>query len=82
MFAWVKGAGATCVEAFTERKKCLVWNPSLISMFSEIFSPYKHVWQRYLGNKEPIFPACIHEQVYAAILESSKNNNLFQNRQN
>ena len=51
-------------------------------MFSEIFSPYEHVWPHYLGNKEPIFPACIPEQVYAAILESSKNNDLFQSRQN
>ena len=35
-------------------------------------------WQHYLENKKPTFLACISKQVYAAILESSKNNNLFQ----
>ena len=29
-------------------------------------------WQHYLGNKKPTFLACIPEQVYATILESSK----------
>ena len=29
-------------------------------------------WQHYLGNKKPTFLACIPEQDYAAILESSK----------
>ena len=37
--------------------------------------------QHYLGNKKPTFLACNTEQVYAAILESSKINDLFQNRQ-
>ena len=37
--------------------------------------------QHYLGNKKPTFLACNPEQVYVAILESSKNNDLFQNRQ-
>ena len=31
-------------------------------------------WQHYLENKKPTFLACIPKQVYAAILESSKNN--------
>ena len=35
----------------------------------------------YLGNKKLIFLACNTEQVHAAILESSKINDLFQNRQ-
>ena len=37
--------------------------------------------QHYLGNKKPTFLACNTKQVYAANLESSKINNLFQNRQ-
>ena len=35
----------------------------------------------YLGNKKLIFLACNTEQVHAAILESSKINDLSQNRQ-
>ena len=38
-------------------------------------------YQHYLGNKKPTFLARNPEQVYAAILEPSKNNELFQNRQ-
>ena len=34
-------------------------------------------WQHYLGNKKPTIPTCNTEQVYAAILESSKINDLF-----
>ena len=34
-------------------------------------------WQHYLENKKPTFLACTSEQVYAAILESSKNKDLF-----
>ena len=37
--------------------------------------------QHNLGNKKPTFLACNAEQVYAATLEFSKNNDLFQNRQ-
>ena len=37
--------------------------------------------QHYLGNRKPTFLACDSKQVYASILESLKNNNLFQNRQ-
>ena len=39
------------------------------------------VYQYYLGNKKPTFLTCNTEEVRAAILESSKINNLFQNRQ-
>ena len=35
--------------------------------------------QRYLGNKKPTFLAGNTEQVHAAILETSKINDLFQN---
>ena len=49
-------------------------------MFSEIFNPQKHVLQHYLGNKKPTFLACNTEQIQAAILESSKINDIFQNR--
>ena len=48
-------------------------------MFSEIFSAYKHGLAgnfRYLGNKKPTFLTCNHKLVYAAIWESSKNNDL------
>ena len=38
-------------------------------------------YYHYLGNKKPTFLACNSEQVYAAVLESSKNNDHFQNRQ-
>ena len=38
-------------------------------------------WQHYLGNKKPSFLACNTEHVHAAILESSKINDLLQNRQ-
>ena len=37
--------------------------------------------QHYLGNKKRTFLTCNPEHVYAAILESSKNKDLFQNRQ-
>ena len=36
--------------------------------------------QHYLGNKKPTFLACNNEQIYAAILESSKIKDLLQNR--
>ena len=35
----------------------------------------------YLGNKKPAFLACNSEHIYAAILESSKKNDPFQNSQ-
>ena len=38
-------------------------------------------WQHYLDNKSPTLLVCILQQVYAAILQSSKINNLFQNGQ-
>ena len=38
-------------------------------------------WQRYLGNKKSTFLARNREQVYAVILKSLKNNDLFQIRQ-
>ena len=38
-------------------------------------------YQHYLGIKKPTFLACNTEQVHAAILESSKISDLFQNRQ-
>ena len=50
-------------------------------MFSEISSPYKHVLAFYLRNKNPTCLACNLKQVYAAILESLKNNDLLQKRQ-
>ena len=37
--------------------------------------------RHYFGNKKQNFPACNTEQVPAAISESSKINDLFQNRQ-
>ena len=52
-----------------------------ISIFSEIFSPDKHVLAALFRKKKSTFLACNSEQVYAAILELSKNNNLFQNHQ-
>ena len=40
----LKGAEATCVEIATETKKnALDGKTCSMSMFSEIFSPYKHV---------------------------------------
>ena len=36
-------------------------------------------YQHYLGNNKPTFLAYKPKQVYAAILEFSKNNDLFQN---
>ena len=36
-------------------------------------------YQHYLENNKPAFLACNPKQVYAAILEISKNNDLFQN---
>ena len=35
-------------------------------------------WQHYLEIKKSILPVCISEQVYASILKSSKNKDLFQ----
>ena len=49
-------------------------------MFSEIFSPYKHVLA-VLFRKWPTFFAYNTKQVNAVILESSQINDLFQNRQ-
>ena len=37
-------------------------------------------YPHYLENKKPTFLACNTDQVHAAILESSKINDLFQNR--
>ena len=48
-------------------------------MFSELFSPYKHVLVALFSK--PTFLACNPEQAYAAILESSKNSDVLQNRQ-
>ena len=46
------------------------------------FSAHINMFQRhYFGNKKQNFPACNTEQVPAAISESSKINDLFQNRQ-
>ena len=46
------------------------------------FSAHINMFQQhYLGNKKPTFLACNTEQVHAAILESSKINDLLQNRQ-
>ena len=56
--ARVKGAEATCLEIATKTKKILDWKTFPISMFSEIFSPYKLVAADYLGNKKPTFLAC------------------------
>ena len=40
-------------------------------MFSEIFSPYKHVLEALFRKYEANFPRfCNSDQVYAAILES------------
>ena len=38
-------------------------------------------WQHYIENKKHTFLVCIPKQVYAAILEYSENNDLFQNHQ-
>ena len=40
----------------------------------------KMFYPHYLENKKPTFLACNTDQVHAAILESSKINDLFQNR--
>ena len=48
-------------------------------MFSELFSPYKYVLVALF--RKPTFLACNPEQVYAVILESSKNSDVLQNRQ-
>ena len=37
--------------------------------------------QHYLGSKKPTFLTCNTEQIHAAILESSKINDLLQNHQ-
>ena len=39
----VKDAQVTCVKIATEMKSVIDWNKCPISIFSEIFSPYKHV---------------------------------------
>ena len=49
-----------------------------MSMFFGICSPYE---QHFLENKKPTFLPSISEQVYAAILESLENRDLFQNCQ-
>ena len=38
-------------------------------------------WQHCLESKKQTFLPCIPEQVYPAILETSKNKDVFQNRQ-
>ena len=45
-----------------------------MSMFFGICSPYE---QHFLENKKPTFLTSISEQVYAAILESLENRDLF-----
>ena len=50
--------------------------------YSLKFLAYINMFQHhYLGNKKPTFVACNIEQVYTAILESSKINDLLQNRE-
>lgn len=50
-------------------------------MFSEIFRSHEYILAALFRNNKPTLFVCIPEQVYATILESPKNNDLFQNRQ-
>ena len=54
--ARVEGAEATCVEIATKTKKILDWKTCPISMFSEIFSPYKLVAAALFRKQETNFP--------------------------
>ena len=59
------------------------WFPSQKSVhclnikFLKISAHLNMFWQHYLKNRKTIFLACFPEQVYAAILESLKNNVFF-----
>ena len=80
----LKGAEATCMEIASEMKKCFILKKKKNAQFQCSLKFLAHIilfWQHYLGNKKPTFLACYSEHVYANILESSKNNNLFQNCQ-
>ena len=54
---------------------------ALFQRFLKFLAHIYMCWQHYLENKKPTFLACIPDQVYAAILESLKNNDLLQNCQ-
>lgn len=53
---WFKGEEATRVEIVNEMKKCSRLKDFLISMFNEIFSPYKHVLVTLFRKQETNFP--------------------------
>ena len=75
----IKSAEATCVK--TVMKKCFT-ETNIQFQCSIKFSAHINMFQQhYLGNKKLTFLACNTQQVYAAILKSSKINDLFRNRQ-
>ena len=80
---YIKDAEATCVIIITEVKNCFRLKDMLnFNVLPQVFIPYKYALQALFRNRETNFPKLvIPKPIYAVILESSKNNDLFQNRQ-
>ena len=53
---WFKSAEATCVKIATKMKNVLDWKKDPISIFSEIFGPYKHILEALFTKQETNFP--------------------------
>ena len=51
-----KGGEATCLDTVTEMKNVLDWTTCLISMFSELFSPYEHALAALFRKWETSYP--------------------------
>ena len=70
------------MDIATKMKKILLTERhAQFECFLKFLAHIKMFWQHYLENNKLTSLACNLKQVYAAILESSKNNDLFQNRQ-
>ena len=78
-----KCAEATCVWKLLLRQKKMLQTErhTQCQCSLKVLVHINMFQQYYLGNSKPAFLASNLEQVYAAILESSKNSDLFQNRQ-
>ena len=51
-----KDAEATCVESVDEIKNALGWKTCMISILSEIFRPYEHVFVALFRKLETNYP--------------------------
>ena len=69
-------------ECYRDRKMFYTERHAWFQCSLKFLSHMDILWQHYLENKKSTFFAYITKQSYAAILESSKTSNPFQNRRN